>query len=859
MTLTDFVRVTSGKRIAALHSSGISTTCSPCLSLISFFLDDHLASRRLARTPLLFVDRRTRSPKLELKWMMSMGSADGQGPSSRTRSKPNLKRKGADSDKGKGARPRKVARTNSSAASIPPSVPEQGEAATGWPTDVPRSMLSSFRVTNSPFQACNASGKTVPDPSTKDVPMFASTGPEPMFDHLWRLTFVERPPTSIGDPTHHPVHPEVAVCAPSDSSPDPPCMQPVPAYPSAHFGPVLRRISPRGDENSSPVATVHEVAQHPDPCTGTMHTSAQGSLLPLQPSLSRRCQPSDDGSSVMPPTANLAGEGSLSNDSELPPPAPWMAHIPTVPPPFLPMPPVHPYPLAPDDSLGLSVPMVAHSATFVNNTGHLPPYVYLPPPPSAQASSAIDPQSLHHAPYPPMLHAPPPFASDEAMFTHSTPGSYPHAISVPAPYFHAPPAPSLVPVQPSVAYAYPSQPTSTSSTPWCTFFDTLKKGKGKGKAKAKGPKGIKRLHDELAHDPLACAGHIYGHAQEVQMHQCPFCPRTFALANSLAIHLKWHWGASGLDWKKGINANGKGIERVRRDAEKRREESDRLQSELEQAFASEPIAPGERELPAHEPTSSAAHAVPAVLDEFSMPVIAQSSFGGLFDFSFAPSQAGLSSLFGGSDTLSPASSSASSSAGMAYAFPPLTSAHGLATEPSSGSSTGGSVPRTPELSADSGSSNAASAGSASPTWSQDLFGGEDEDEDGKDGMDGVGLAGDDDLFGDGAQDLYGHGEEDLFGDDATTNLGTGMGSGSEPNADHLHLLPPALVDDDGEETSDIDEDEEEMPFYARSPRPFPFAPTISDPHSALALSPLDELVSVQTLPALDALERLSLT
>ena len=253
----------------------------------------------------------------------------------------------------------------------------------------------------------------------------------------------------------------------------------------------------------------------------------------------------------------------------------------------------------------------------------------------------------------------------------------------------------------------------------------------------------------------------------------------------------------------GINANGKGIERARRDAEKRREESDRLQSELEQAFASEPMAPGERELPAHEPTSSEAQVAVASLDEFSMPVIAQSSFGGLFDFSFAPSQAGLSSLFDGSDSLSPGISSTSSSAGMAYAFPPLTSAHAIATESSSGSSTGGSVPRTPELSADSGSSNAASAGSASPTWSQDLFGGEDEDEDGKDGTEGVGLAGDDDLFGDGAQDLYGHGEEDLFGDDATTNIGAavgmGMGSGSglgsEPNADPLHLVrtPPACA------------------------------------------------------------------
>ena len=52
------------------------------------------------------------------------------------------------------------------------------------------------------------------------------------------------------------------------------------------------------------------------------------------------------------------------------------------------------------------------------------------------------------------------------------------------------------------------------------------------------------------------------------------------------------------------------------------------------------MASGECKLRAHEPTSSGAHAVAAAaLDEFSMPVIAQSSFGALFDFSFAPFKA----------------------------------------------------------------------------------------------------------------------------------------------------------------------------------------------------------------------------
>ena len=36
-------------------------------------------------------------------------------------------------------------------------------------------------------------------------------------------------------------------------------------------------------------------------------------------------------------------------------------------------------------------------------------------------------------------------------------------------------------------------------------------------------------------------------------HPCPLCPRRFGLPNSLALHLKWHWGASGLEWKRGTS------------------------------------------------------------------------------------------------------------------------------------------------------------------------------------------------------------------------------------------------------------------------------------------------------------------
>jgi len=47
------------------------------------------------------------------------------------------------------------------------------------------------------------------------------------------------------------------------------------------------------------------------------------------------------------------------------------------------------------------------------------------------------------------------------------------------------------------------------------------------------------------------------------LHKCPLCPRTFKLPNGLALHLKWHWGETSLDWKRGIGRHGRIIERAK--------------------------------------------------------------------------------------------------------------------------------------------------------------------------------------------------------------------------------------------------------------------------------------------------------
>ncbi|KAI0918610.1 hypothetical protein AcV5_002554 [Taiwanofungus camphoratus] len=62
---------------------------------------------------------------------------------------------------------------------------------------------------------------------------------------------------------------------------------------------------------------------------------------------------------------------------------------------------------------------------------------------------------------------------------------------------------------------------------------------------------------------------LWGGREDAHGHRCPLCARAFRLPNSLALHLKWHWGASGLAWRRGISRVGKTAERTREDAEAR--------------------------------------------------------------------------------------------------------------------------------------------------------------------------------------------------------------------------------------------------------------------------------------------------
>ena len=78
--------------------------------------------------------------------------------------------------------------------------------------------------------------------------------------------------------------------------------------------------------------------------------------------------------------------------------------------------------------------------------------------------------------------------------------------------------------------------------PWSSLFDSLKKDKRRASSKRK--RSIDQTTISIPEDQ-----HQDDKSREV--HFCPLCPRTFNLPNSLALHLKWHWGASGLDWKRG--------------------------------------------------------------------------------------------------------------------------------------------------------------------------------------------------------------------------------------------------------------------------------------------------------------------
>lgn len=217
----------------------------------------------------------------------------------------------------------------------------------------------------------------------------------------------------------------------------------------------------------------------------------------------------------------------------------------------------------------------------------------------------------------------------------------------------------------------------------------------------------------------------------------------------------------------GIHKNGKGVEKALRDAEKRREETERLQSTLEQVLSDDPESstPADGVPASRSPLPQDPQVDTYDFDQFSLPVIAQSSFGSIFDFPFSFGTSAVN--LPGFDFDESASSGISpTSSETMYAFPsssfPSSSSNSYQT-PSSGD---GSVPHTPEPPVDSGpSSNSESAGHASPKWSRDLFG------------DGVG---EHDADGEGEDILYG---DDLFGD------GDGdVGQGGERLGDSVRTL-----------------------------------------------------------------------
>ncbi|KAI0325940.1 hypothetical protein GY45DRAFT_1339801 [Cubamyces sp. BRFM 1775] len=318
----------------------------------------------------------------------------------------------------------------------------------------------------------------------------------------------------------------------------------------------------------------------------------------------------------------------------------------------------------------------------------------------------------------------------------------------------------------------------------------------------------------------------------------------------LVIHLKWHWGASSLDWKRGISKRCKTIERAFLDAERRREEA--AQRQLAHGFPDMP--PSLAMLDTHAKQGRSESTLPLAANpssispdpshSFVMPIVAQPSFDA-FDFSLSSSA--------NSSCASPSESYHS------HVYPPATLASSSTT-----SMMYDSLPHTPDLLVDTGSSNGASTGRASPTWSDNLFGPE-EDAD----ADAEGEDDDGDLFGvclpiatgtgaNAAATVQGHSSTST---DATANWGPAVPS---PTRSPALRLPPMFFDDEDSEADDEhesdafswdDNDDGDDGFFAvrQARRPHGYGADSAD-----GLTPLSGLVSLHSLPELDVFGGLSI-
>lgn len=206
--------------------------------------------------------------------------------------------------------------------------------------------------------------------------------------------------------------------------------------------------------------------------------------------------------------------------------------------------------------------MVTHASTS-HHEPHIPMFS-LPPHPGLYPTRARPPYPPfgHHQPshIPAIPHAQSPSVSMGVEGTHhaATPSAPTHVFRpapIPPSYGHPRGTPPII-LPPPVPRHSTQERSSGPSAPWSMFYECIKNGRNA----LRGPgKGRRRAHQATNEGPQAqVVDHDLSRLEAAvdsrtmgPSHKCPFCPRTFPLANGLTIHLKWHWGASGLEWKRG--------------------------------------------------------------------------------------------------------------------------------------------------------------------------------------------------------------------------------------------------------------------------------------------------------------------
>ncbi len=532
-------------------------------------------------------------------------------PRSRTKSKSRptsrLKRKNAGEDKPKPSRSAKLPRTNSASALADSPSDLAVEPLYGLLSEVPQSMLFSFQVVPSPSQTYNVecSSSSVPDAVPFDTDRFASTGPEPMFDHSWRIAFVEaripigetRLPQFASDQTicaesavleqrrDMPYSGSLASVSPPSQSLTPPLLR--------YTEPLDRDASPRSlGSNVELVATYgrpahgNEVTEYPSHCHPSVlvHLSHVGDV-DAQHFVAR----SEHCTAL--PSPNGSDRSLLQQHTSGPPPWSPLYASPFVPSfhPPAPLPSILPSSLFsfpsglssfPECDMG-SISQRKHSVPSFRESpeGHFlqpslstlrsethgcdtsgTPYLdlRLPPLPPLTSFPTYQPlpslgfaQGFWTSNYPASHHT---TRGAGARTTHPSPSGMPNVLCNP----HGPPLPYSG-IQPAPSVPIPSmplpvlQPTPCVPSPWCTLFDNLKRRTQADPGAAKKKRRTSALIPERTAHEAGQPGlnDVGDDEQEQRLHPCPLCPRVFSLPNSLALHLKWHWGASGLEWKRG--------------------------------------------------------------------------------------------------------------------------------------------------------------------------------------------------------------------------------------------------------------------------------------------------------------------